>query len=300
MSAVEDTPRPRRVLVSFATAEFYESQQLLVESARPFVDGYIWYREHDLPWSFRRRNSRIFRDGRAFGYFVWKPWVILDALRALDDGDLVLYVDSGNLIVNDPAPLFEMCDASEHGILVFDNRDWCPGGEVWNNSMFTRGDCFTRMNATGPEFIHGDQLNASYLVAQKRPSAISFLEDFREACEDYQIISDAPNVLRENEPDFLDHRHDQSVLSILAIRDGIEPERDPSQFGNRVMGFKSTFPQIFDHHRRRSAPETVAARVSARAARRARLRAIVRRLVGIRKHVTWTAPASSHGHVSHD
>jgi hypothetical protein len=286
------TKRARRILVSFATVDFYEAQHLLVESARPFVDGYIWYREFDLPWSFRRRNARLIRDGRGLGYFVWKPWVILDALRKLEDGALLLYSDSGNLIVNDPAPLFELCEASERGIVVFDNRDWCPGGAVWKNSMFTRGDCFELMDATAPEFVNGDQVNASYLVAQKRESAITFLEEFLGACEDYQIVSDAPNTLRANESDFRDHRHDQSVLSILAIKHGIQTERDPSQFGNALIGVKGEYPQIFDHHRRRYSSLVPGTRAWARTSRRSRLRCTLRRCAGIRKGITPTALGS--------
>ena len=275
--------------MSFATIEFYEAQQVLVHSAREHVDGFIWYRERDLPRDFRRRNHQLFRDQRGFGYFVWKPWVILDALAKIDDGDLLLYVDSGNTITSDPAPLFELCAASHLGIVVFDNRDWCPGGNVWKNSMFTRGDCFERMHATGPEFIGGDQVNASYLVVQKRPAALDFLTEFLHACEDYQIVSDVPNVLRENEPDFLDHRHDQSVLSILAIKHGIPFERDPSQFGNHLINIKGTFPQIFDHNRHR---RTYSRLTRAWLAGQGLLRAALRRIARVEKGVTWIAPRS--------
>lgn len=290
--AFAPSDRPKRVLVSFATVEFYEAQGALTESARPFVDGFIWYRDADLPRSFLRRNARLFEDGRGFGYFVWKPWVILEALRKLDDGDVLLYVDSGNLVVGDLAPLFELCAASEQGIVVFDNRDWSPGAAVWKNSMFTRGDCFALMDATGPEFVGGDHVDASYLVVQKRPSAIRFLEEFLDACEDYRIVSDAPSSLRDDEPDFVDHRHDQSVLSILAIKHGIEPEREPSQFGNSLIGVKSPYPQLFDHHRRAFHLLPTGSRAAARAARRARRHATLRRLSRTEKRVTWTASSS--------
>ena len=58
-----------------------------------------------------------------------------------------------------------------------------------------------------------------------------------------------------NYPEFIDNRHDQTVLSLLSKKWGISAFRDPSQYGNNTEKFsqevieRSSFPQIFDHHR---------------------------------------------------
>ena len=46
---------------------------------------------------------------------------------------------------------------------------------------------------------------------------------------------------------YYDHRHDQSVLSLLAIRENVKPLVDPSEWGNtcNCRGFN----QLFHHHR---------------------------------------------------
>ena len=46
------------------------------------------------------------------------------------------------------------------------------------------------------------------------------------------IISDLPNVYGENSFDYIDHRWDQSILSLLAYKRNIELYRMPTQFGN--------------------------------------------------------------------
>ncbi len=53
---------------------------------------------------------------------------------------------------------------------------------------------------------------------------------------------------------FIDNRHDQTVLSLLAKKWGIIPFRDPSQWGNDYnyandIIVRSSYPQIFDSHR---------------------------------------------------
>ena len=280
------------MLVSFASVEFYEPQHRLVESARPFVDGYLCYRDVDLPRSFLRRNARHFQDDRGFGYWVWKPWVLLDALSRLDDGDLLLYVDSGNTVLADLAPLFTLCASSESGIVLFDNQDGHPEGGVWKNGMWTRGDCFALMDATETEFVDGVQVDAAYIVVEKRPSTVEFVQEFLAACEDYRIISDAPSVLLPDAPDFVDHRHDQSVLSILAIKHRLKLERAPSRHADDVdvPPRRRSYPQLFDHHRSRPQLFDHHCRdYFVPRARQAHRRATVRKFARVPKRITWLA-----------
>jgi hypothetical protein len=50
----------------------------------------------------------------------------------------------------------------------------------------------------------------------------------------------------------MEHRHDQSVFSVLSKKHGLPVFRDPSQFGNGVLDDfpNSTYPQLIVHSRR--------------------------------------------------
>ena len=37
---------------------------------------------------------------RGFGYWIWKPQVILQSLRMMDKGDVLLYADAGCVLNN--------------------------------------------------------------------------------------------------------------------------------------------------------------------------------------------------------
>ena len=54
---------------------------------------------------------------------------------------------------------------------------------------------------------------------------------------------------RENLPGYRDHRHDQSVLGILAERHALPHFPDPSQYGYPHVG--ATYGQVIDSHRSR-------------------------------------------------
>jgi hypothetical protein len=68
---------------------------------------------------------------------------------------------------------------------------------------------------------------------------------------------DKKSELGEENMDFITHRHDQSVLSLLLKKYGVDKYRDPSQWGAREhenefpkdVRDRSTFPQMFNVHR---------------------------------------------------
>ena len=279
----------RVVCVSFATADYYSTLHELIESVKPYVDGYLAFYDTDLPSEFVTRNRRLFEDGRGFGYWVWKPYVILEALERVEDGDIVVYIDAGNLVIADLQPLVDLCAATSDGVLLFDNRDSNPDGDVWKNSMWTTADCFSFLDADSPLYTDGSQVDAAYLVLQKRPESVAFVRELLEACQRYELLREPPSETGPELPGFVEHRWDQSILSILAIRHGVTRAREPSQDGNRAIGPDDTYGQVFDHHRGRfriARDSREARRLLARARRRAR----ARRLLGRPKEIRWLTP----------
>jgi hypothetical protein len=61
-----------------------------------------------------------------------------------------------------------------------------------------------------------------------------------------------PNICgQQNSLEFKDHRHDQSILSLLVKKYNIEIFRDPTQWGNseKELFKNSSYDQLFFHHR---------------------------------------------------
>lgn len=239
-------------ILSFGTWQYYPALDELQRSAEKYVHKIIKLKESDIPTQFYVKNSKLFKDKRGFGYWVWKAYFINQFLANAKDNDLFLYVDSGNIVVNDPSPIFDLCKKNDKGVVLFDNRDGEPNGEVWKNNLFTRSDCFKIMNLTDKRYIYGNQVDASYICFKKTEFSVKFFNLFQECCENYNIISDTQSVIQPLINDqFRDHRHDQSVLSLLAIHYNIPIYHEPSQWGNQKRPKDYYYQQIFDHHRRR-------------------------------------------------
>ena len=69
---------------------------------------------------------------------------------------------------------------------------------------------------------------------------------------DKRIITDDPNEPGvENYPDFKEHRHDQSILSLLVKKFGLVNSNKANVDLNAAKNFTEEMPTIFCHYRRR-------------------------------------------------
>jgi hypothetical protein len=236
----------KKILVSFATnPKWYRAQQLLNDSAKQGgFDGVISYTDKGRDWDFVKKYKDV-ASTRGYGYWQWKPIIILDALSKLDDGDIVGYVDSGNLIVNRLDYIFNICNEQE--IVLFDNRDGNFQMTTHKNKEWTKRDCFVLMNCDSEEYYNASQVDGAYQFYKKTPKTIKFLEEYISFCSNDNIISDLPNTTKDNLPEFKDHRHDQSILSLMAIKHSIPLLPEPSEWGNYLED--RPYPQLFLHHR---------------------------------------------------
>lgn len=244
----------KTILVSFASERFFRSQHFLVDSAKKYVSGYINYTPNNLDKTFIEKNKKIFSFNRGYGYWLWKPFIIQETLKMINDNDIVFYVDSGNTFSNNPLPVIEIAKSDSKGLVLFKNRDDTRidkeiKGGVWPNYMWTKYDCFAKMNCNTDKYINGNQINGSYMLVRKTKFTKDFFEEYISFCQDEDIITDSSNKLGDNYSGFREHRHDQSICSLLSIKHDITILEDPSQFGNHARIKTSKFNQIFNHHR---------------------------------------------------
>ena len=252
------------ILVCYATKDYYVSQAELVRSARAQgIERCLSLSPADIESEFRQANSRILSARKGAGYWLWKPYIILRALEQAENDDTVLYVDSGARLVSSPKPLVGLCEENA-GILLFQVH-----GRL--NCEWTKQDCFHYMDCESERYYQQQQVHGAFQLYKKCDRAVKFVREYLYFCMDERIVTDMPNQCgQDNHALFKAHRHDQSVLSLLAARNRIEIHRDPSQFGNRYkredcrvpseyLGvpdayaerpyLNSKYPTIFDHHR---------------------------------------------------
>jgi hypothetical protein len=237
-----------KVLISFSTKEYKASQKLLFETAGKFgIDRCISYSKRDLhKTDFYKKNKYILDQQQGAGYWLWKPYFILETLKTLNPDDILFYCDSGIEIISDLHELFIICET--HQGLVF-TRLFCKIKD------WTKRDCFVLMNMDLPEIQMAFMVNAGFCFFMNNSKNISFITKWLDFAQNKRIITDLPNSCGlDNYLGFNAHRHDQSILSILVAKNNLEVYRDPSQYGNemREKFSNSNYPQLFNLHRRRN------------------------------------------------
>lgn len=237
-------------LITFATREFARSAAELQQSADRYgVPATVYTPASPEVMELVRAHPDIATSRRGAGYWLWKPWLFRHALATSADGDVILYADAGTSLVADPAPLIALTGVRP--VVVFGHLSVGePGGKL---RRWTKRDCFVLLEADTEAYWNAQCCTAAFQLYRNGPEARAFVDELLQACTDPRILTDAPNVMgRANLPEFLDHRHDQSVLSILALKHALPEYADPSQYGLPHTG--APFGQVFDHHRRRHVP----------------------------------------------
>lgn len=201
---------------------------------------------------FREDNKEVLEQRRGAGYWLWKPRIILDIYETMQPDDILVYADAGSFIINNPLPLLEAARQEDGGILLFG---------LCHHKMhtFCKRDAFILAEADEIKYFDANQFLASFIIVRPTHFARTLLERWLQLCLDKRALTDIPNEMGQpNLPHFRDHRHDQALLSLVALKMGYTPHRDPSQWGEceakdlPVTMALSKYPTTLHHDRFRN------------------------------------------------
>lgn len=178
--------------------------------AHPFRQINAWLWEHPGD-----RNGK-----RGFGWYAWKPLIILDALDRCAPGDVVLYLDADSRPVSSTLPIFDT--ARRDGAMFFASqghkqRTWCKADcyEVMAMQPIDEPAGCARFVAIKAGEYKPKQLLWEWLTYSVNPSATTF----------------DPSRLRPDHADLSEHRTEQAIMTLLAHRYGYKLWREADQDG---------------------------------------------------------------------
>lgn len=160
---------------------------------------------------WKKHGAFIEASSRGYGYWLWKPYILLKALESLSDGDIVMYIDSGCEL--DISRTRELSDYIEH---VKQYGLWGTRGSPWdfsNDIQYCKRDTSVKYDLPVSALEKG-HIQGSIHIVMKCENTLRILKEWYSACEDYHCINDEPSV-EPNFPSFIDHRHDQSIYNLI-------------------------------------------------------------------------------------
>lgn len=208
----------KNVFLSYSDETFRENRDALCASAEAAgFDLALRRAPEDLERDFREIHSAILSERRGAGYWLWKPQIILQELQQLGPEDVLVYSDAGRSSYYHfsflPERLLEKARKCEFivGVLVPQH------GPL---SRWTKRDALVLLNMDRKDVWTLPTIQATWSIWTKSDKSMNFLRNWIELCCDPAALTDAPNVHgKPNLPDFIDHRHDQALATLLAYRD---------------------------------------------------------------------------------
>ena len=200
-------------LVSYADENFKFEQKFLHRIHR---DGFIHHpynRKHLETTKFYQENKEVLDQSKGAGWWLWKPYYILETLKSAETNDFIIYSDCGDMFSSGLVGYLEKT-------LTDDDISLLLLGNAKNGHM-TKRDCFIKMNCDESDYHNANQLEAGLQVWRVCDESIKVVEEWLEFCRDEDIINNEPSTLGDELPGFTGHYNDQSILTNLAVRDGL-------------------------------------------------------------------------------
>jgi hypothetical protein len=213
--------------MNYADERFRRKQKANSLTAKIFagIKNVIEYSPEDIDEEFKKKHQHIFDQKRGGGFYLWKPYLIFKTLEQLNEGDYLFYCDSGAIFLKSIRPIIKEFDRLQQPILGFEipliEKQW------------TKKDTFIIMNANDDQFRETQQICSGYIFIKKCDQSLKFFKEFFDYATDERALTDIHNKLGfPNDSSFVDHRHDQSIFSLLFKKYGFKTLPDPSDFGH--------------------------------------------------------------------
>ena len=174
-----------------------------------------WIKETEY---YKDPKAKMVLDEPSFGW-AFKGICVLDMLNKVDDGDVVMWVDSNHVIKSNLDPIVNF--AVEHG--AFLHEHWQI---VFPNKEWTHRDTFIGMGCDEERYWNARQIQVNVMAFCKTEFTMNLVNEWVKYCTDYDVVIQNKY---ENLEGFKNHRHEQSILSILVEKYKIPYQIDPYQ-----------------------------------------------------------------------
>lgn len=201
----------------------------LARKTKPFVDSITLTSAYDLKkdpkteiyvkefteeaiWNFKTNK---------IGFLRWKPYIILQKLKELNEGDIIFYRDCN--ITKYPNIIADIHNIRKNaiGVLnyiqqdIFSPIEMYPKLKVKNNVKI---EVLKRLAILSEDNMDSYLHNASIIICRKNKNTIKFMEEWLEYCMDDELLS--PKIEDIQHCELLHNTQEQAIMNGMLIKNG--------------------------------------------------------------------------------
>ena len=211
---------PLMSFISYGNDDFKDSRERIRNEATKMgcFNGQIKvYTPDDLSQEFKAAVGDVINEKRGGGYWIWKPYIIADMLSKLNDGDILVYADSGCTLQPAGVPRLKeyakmISPDSGKSVLLMRLRDHVA--KRWTTTEIMN---YFGLKMDDP-IITSKQILAGVIVCRKCSESQNVIGKWLEIAKTRpDLFTDKHHeASKETNEDFEWNRHDQAVLSPIA------------------------------------------------------------------------------------
>ena len=183
---------------------------------------------------FWSQHSNFIQNNKiGYGFWIWKPYIILKQLEIMKEGDILLYLDCG-------------CEANFYAkermrqlLEIVKTKNILLTTSGLPEKEWTKRNILVQLDGDKEFIINSEQYQSGIILMVKNDITINLIKEWYELCCNYDYINNSVSTI-ENYKEFKNHRNDQSILSILCKKNGYlsNNDLDPTWFGKRPRFYK--------------------------------------------------------------
>lgn len=204
----------KRIFITFGAGgdNYVRAGERLTNQAEKtgYFDKVVLYGEkylRDDKEFWNKHENFILNNKRGYGYWIWKSYIIKKTLENMEEGDILMYLDCGCEIGGKKQSKIK---------LFFDlvKKYKIITTHIGIEKKWNKMDLIEFLEMKNSKKLNQQQIQSGALLIYKDENSKKLVDLWYEISCDYHLIDDTPS-LKPNLKCFKEHRHDQSILSLL-------------------------------------------------------------------------------------
>jgi hypothetical protein len=156
-------------------------------------------------------HKKFMESTRAYGFWIWKTFIISELMKSIPDGDIICYTDIGCTF-----NIGGKNRMKEYHRMVLDKDSLCFD-ILHLEKEYTKSDTYVRVFPNDESHFHtGQRCSTTYFLKNTKENK-SIIDEINVISteSDYHCIDDSASIT-SNDISFKEHRYDQSIFSLLS------------------------------------------------------------------------------------
>ena len=223
-NVAENKTKKNIVFLTYGDKNFKKSRERIINEAKQldlFTDCIMETENIFNEREFKKlltnkRFKQVAHSKRGGGYWIWKPYILYKHLSNLNEGDILVYSDAGCQItddintVNSFNDIFHKIQNTDTNMLLNE----LPNQRT--ERYWTKGDVLDYYNIyDNNDIINSAQLESGRVFLIKNDKTMEIISKWWDVAKNHPELFDDSKSVVPNKGEFIEHRHDQSNISIL-------------------------------------------------------------------------------------